>query len=80
MNIKKGYILSKSILKIYRAIERGDEISLDANKYTVSQLKKFASMIGTNKGSIKLRNSNILSSLDLYYLSGMSKRKIMFGF
>ncbi len=75
---KKGFILSELILKIYQSIRRGDEISLDASKYKVYQLKKIASMIGTNKGSMKLTNSNKLSKLDLNYLSNMSKKKIVF--
>jgi len=72
--------MSELILKIYQTIGQGNSISLDSTKYTVNQLKKFASMLGTNTGNMKLQNCNHLSKLDLSYLSNISKKKIVFEF
>ena len=69
-----------TILNIYKAIQRNDNLILNANNYSDYQLKKFASMTLHYQGKMILKNSNNISKLTLNYLSNISKKKIIFDF
>jgi hypothetical protein len=71
---------SEKMIKIYHNIIRGDEIILDAKKFTEIELQKIAGFVGTNKGSVTLKNSNFISKHIITNISNMSKQKVAFDY
>jgi hypothetical protein len=71
---------SEKMMKIYHNIIRGDEIILDVRDFIAGDLQKIAGFVGTNKGSVTLKNSSCLPKHTVRNISNMSKQKVVFDY
>jgi hypothetical protein len=72
--------MKKTIADLKEIIRLGGGMNLDANVYTVSELKDFVKLAEVSGATINIRNTEYLAVYDLKILARLGGGKVIFEF